>query len=113
MPLMLSDHAIIIADRNGVIQIWNAQAVTLLGYSASFAIGQTLDILIPESSRPGHWAAYQQVMNSGETKEGVTKARFLCQDGQIRIHELRLIVLLDIHGNSIGAMNIIEPYYEN
>lgn len=62
--------AVIFADRKGVIQVWNRGAETVFGYTEQEAIGQSLDLIVPERQRERHWAGYNRVMESGETKYG-------------------------------------------
>ena len=45
---------IIVADREGVIQIWNGAAAELFGYLPEEAVGRPLDIIIPEHLRHAH-----------------------------------------------------------
>ncbi len=59
--------AVIFADRDGVIRLWNAGAEVIFGYRASEALGQTLDLIIPERFRQRHWEAYRRVMATGVT----------------------------------------------
>ena len=69
----LVDHApdaILFADSAGIIRLWNAGAEATFGFSAAEAIGQSLDIIIPEKLRQRHWDGYHQVMASGESKYG-------------------------------------------
>jgi PAS domain-containing protein len=40
--------AMIFADRHGLIRTWNPAAERIFGHSAAAAIGQTLDIIIPD-----------------------------------------------------------------
>ena len=40
--------AIIFADRQGMIHVWNKAAADLFGFSADEVIGRTLDLIIPE-----------------------------------------------------------------
>ena len=49
--------AVVFADRDGIIRIWNAASQTLLGFSADEAIGQSLDLIVPERFRRAHWEA--------------------------------------------------------
>ncbi|MDD2501353.1 MAG: PAS domain S-box protein, partial [Geobacter sp.] len=62
-----SQDAILIADLAGIIRYWNAGAERILGYTAAEAIGQSLDLFIPERLRGRHWEGYHRVMASGET----------------------------------------------
>lgn len=65
-----SQDAIIYADREGVIRVWNAGAEAMFGHPASKAIGETLDMIIPENLRARHWEGYDRVMDGGEPKYG-------------------------------------------
>jgi len=62
--------AILFADRDGVIRVWNAGAEALFGFTAEEAVGQSMDIIIPEKQRPRHWEGWKRVMESGVTKYG-------------------------------------------
>lgn len=60
--------AIVIADPDGRILTWNAGAETTFGYSAAEALGNTLDLIIPEKLRARHWEGYHQTMQTGVTR---------------------------------------------
>ena len=55
-------QAVVVADRDGVIREWNPAAALIFGYSAAEAIGQTLDLIVPEEERADHWRSYRRVM---------------------------------------------------
>ncbi|HEX5479060.1 MAG TPA: PAS domain S-box protein [Dehalococcoidia bacterium] len=63
-----SPDATIFADLDGVIRSWNPGAERIFGWPADDAIGQSLDIIIPESLRERHWAGYARALAAGETK---------------------------------------------
>jgi PAS domain S-box-containing protein len=62
-----TDHAVIVADPDGVICFWNPAAERIFGHSPSEALGETLDIIIPDKLRARHWAGYRRVMETGQT----------------------------------------------
>ena len=62
--------AIVAADEDGVVRFWNPGAERIFGYASAEAVGQTLDIIIPERQRARHWAGYRQVMATGESRYG-------------------------------------------
>ncbi len=62
--------AVIYADRTGAIRLWNAGAERIFGHSAADALGQSLDMIIPDKHRGAHWNGWDRVMASGETKYG-------------------------------------------
>ena len=63
MPQIGSEmHAMIVADRDGIIREWNVAAEHIFGYSASEAIGRTLDLIVSEEERDDHWRNYRRVI---------------------------------------------------
>jgi len=62
--------AVIYADREGVIRLWNAAAEQVFGFSSEEAIGSSLDLIIPERLRDGHWKGYRAAVSSGTTRLG-------------------------------------------
>jgi PAS domain S-box-containing protein len=62
--------AIIFADKEGIIGLWNSGAHSIFGYSANEAMGQSLDLIVPEKLRRRHWEGYRTVMATGKTKYG-------------------------------------------
>lgn len=65
-----AQDAIIYADRDGMIRLWNAGAQEIFGYSASEAVGKSLDLIVPEGQRKRHWDGWDRVMATGESKYG-------------------------------------------
>ena len=68
--LSANSDAIIAADKEGIIRFWNPGAERIFGYASGAAIGQSLDIIIPERLRKRHWDGYHQVIKSGESRYG-------------------------------------------
>ena len=62
--------AVVIADTNGTIAFWNDAATRIFGWSTTEAIGQSLDLIIPERLRDRHWDGYHQTMRTGRTSYG-------------------------------------------
>lgn len=60
--------AIVAADRDGRVILWNRGAETMFGYPADEAIGESLDLIIPEGLRARHWDGYRQTMATGVTR---------------------------------------------
>ena len=60
--------AIVFADRDGVIRLWNAGAEAMFGYGVDEAVGQTLDLIIPERLRARHWTGFNNTMATGVTR---------------------------------------------
>ena len=60
--------AVIYADGTGTIWRWNASAADLFGYGSEEALGQSLDLIIPEHLRAAHWRGFEAAMRNGDTK---------------------------------------------
>ncbi|WP_328805784.1 PAS domain-containing protein [Sabulicella rubraurantiaca] len=65
-----ASDAVVVADRDGLIRFWNPGAERIFGFPAAEALGQSLDIIIPEPQRARHWAGFQRVMETGESRYG-------------------------------------------
>lgn len=65
-----SPDAVVFADTAGVIRYWNRGAHELFGWSAEDALGQSMDLIIPENLRGRHWEGYHRVMVGGESRYG-------------------------------------------
>ena len=67
--------AIIAADPEGRIVLWNPAAERIFGFAAPEALGRSLELIIPERFRARHWDGYRQVMRTGKTKYGAEVLR--------------------------------------
>ena len=45
-------------------------AERIFGFTGSDAIGQTLDLIVPERQRHRHWEGFDKTMQTGETRYG-------------------------------------------
>ncbi len=62
--------AVVASDAQGRIVLWNAGAERIFGFSGVEALGQSLDIIIPEPMRARHWAGYDAALASGHSHYG-------------------------------------------
>ena len=106
--------AIIVADRQGLIQIWNQAAADLFGFRPDEAIGRSLDIIIPDHLRQAHWKGFQQALASGVTKYGreALKTRATHKTGQKVYVNLAFSVLKNRDGHVLGAMATAREFTE-
>lgn len=65
-----SPDAILICDRAGVVRYWNAAAERVFGFSATEALGASMNLIIPERLRVRHWAGWEAAMTTGVTRYG-------------------------------------------
>ena len=98
--------AILYADRNGIIQ----GAERIFGFSATEAIGQSLDLIIPERHRQRHWDGYHQTMATGITKYGTQMLAVpaLQQSGEPMTTEFSIVMLKDEQGQPQGVAAIMR-----
>ncbi|MGH8006594.1 MAG: PAS domain-containing protein [Candidatus Binatia bacterium] len=102
--------AIVFADRDGVIRLWNAGAEAMFGYQAEEAIGQSLDVIIPERLRGRHWEGYHKVMATGVTRYGkeLLAVPALRKDGTRISLEFSITLLRNATGEPIGTAAVIR-----
>ena len=62
--------AIVLAGPDGKIALWNPAAERLFGFTEAEAVGQSLDLIVPEKQRERHWAGFHEVMRTGKTHYG-------------------------------------------
>ncbi len=62
--------AVVACEASGAIVLWNPAAERLFGYGESEALGQSLDIIIPQRLQQRHWEGYHKTMETGHTKYG-------------------------------------------
>ena len=98
--------AIIFADLEGAIRIWNAGAEAIFGYGADEALGQSLDLIIPERLRPAHWAAFDKALETGRTKYGrqAMTTRSAKKDGSKLYVELSFALVKDQDSRVLGSV---------
>jgi PAS domain S-box-containing protein len=65
------DHvadAVISTDKSGAVIRWNRACTALFGYSAEEAVGQSVDLIIPEHLRAAHWRGFEAAMTNGASR---------------------------------------------
>ena len=105
-----SSDAVMFADREGIIRLWNSGAQRMFGYSDTEAIGQSLDLIIPENLRQRHWDGYFRVMESGTSHYSVDllSAPALRQDATRISTEFSMVLVQDESGKMTGVAAIIR-----
>ena len=106
--------AIIFADKEGIIRLWNSGAEAIFGYSKEEALGETLDLIIPEKLRERHWEGYRNVMATGVTKYGSELLAVPANrnDGSRISVEFTIILLKDSAGEPLGTAALIRDVTE-
>jgi PAS domain S-box-containing protein len=109
-----SQEAIIFADHQGIIRLWNAGAETVFGYPAAEAIGQSLDLIIPERLRARHWEGYRRVMATGITQydRRLLAVPAMHKDGRRISLEFTVVILHEATGNVLGIAAVLRDVTE-
>ena len=102
--------AIVFADRDGVIRLWNAGAEAMFGYGVDEAVGQTLDLIIPERLRDRHWTGFNNTMATGVTRYArqVLAVPAIRKDGTSISVEFTVALLHEASGGLVGITAIIR-----
>ena len=104
-------EAIIVADPQGQIQLWNAGAAAMFGYSVEDALGQSLDLIILEKQRARHWVGWQGVIETGVTRYGegqLLAVPAMHRSGQRLSVEFSVALLRDQTGLLIGISAVMR-----
>jgi PAS domain S-box-containing protein len=103
--------AIVASDSEGRITFWSPGAERIFGFSRAEAIGQSLDLIIPERLRARHWVGYAQVMRTGESRYGhgdLLSVPALRRDGTRLSIEFTIVPLKDEDGAMTGMAAILR-----
>jgi PAS domain S-box-containing protein len=109
--LSTTADAIVAADQDGIIRFWNPGAERIFGFASADAIGQSLDIIIPERQRERHWTGYKHVMETGQSRYGqgdLLAVPAMRQDGSRISVEFTIVPLHDQAGRMIGMAAIMR-----
>ena len=101
-----SPDAIILSDREGNIEVWNAAAERIFGHRADEVIGRSLDVIIPERLRAAHWAAFRISVETGREKYAgrVLTTRSMRKDGAKLYVDLAFALIRDAAGAVTGVV---------
>jgi PAS domain S-box-containing protein len=103
--------AIIYADSQGVIRFWNHAAERIFDFAEAEALGQSLDLIIPERLRARHWAGYTATMQSGTTRYGageILAVPAVRKDGRRISIEFTILPLRNEAGQMTGIAAILR-----
>ena len=108
-------EALIYADLQGIIRIWNQGAETIFGFTAEEAVGQSLDLIIPERLRQAHWDGYNKAIAHGDTLSSkgsrMTKSLHKNEQQQLYVDMSFAMVKNDV-GQVIGSLAIARDATE-
>jgi PAS domain S-box-containing protein len=109
--LSTRSDAIIAADTRGIIRFWNPGAERIFGFASVEAIGQSLDIIIPERLRQRHWDGYDRTMKTGRSRYGegdVLAVPAIRKDGAQVSIEFTVVLLRNETDHLLGIAAILR-----
>lgn len=105
-----SPDAILYADREGIIRLWNDGAERIFGWTAAEALGKSMDMIIPDRLRARHWDGWNRVMQTGVTRYSTETLAVpaLRKDGAALSIEFTIQLLRDEAGAILGPVAIMR-----
>jgi PAS domain S-box-containing protein len=102
--------AIVVCDPRGIVTYWNGAAERIFGFTAADALGQSLDIIIPERQRQRHWDGYNKTMETGITRYGsdLLKVPALHKDGRTLSIAFTVALMRDGAGKPSAIVSVVR-----
>ena len=106
--------AIIVVDAHEKIVLWNVAATRIFGYSEDEALGNSLDLIIPERHRQRHNEGCRKSMDTGITRYGTSllKVPALHQSGNMLSIAFTVGMLFDENQKVNGIAAVIRDETE-
>jgi len=109
--LQSASDAIVATDRDGRITFWNPGAERIFGFTAVEAVGQSLDIMIPENLRARHWSGFRHTMATGTSRYGhgdLLSVPGLTKNGRRISVEFTIVMLRDAMQTVTGTLAVMR-----
>ena len=106
--------AVVVADAHEKIVLWNAAATRIFGYSEEEALGNTLDLIVPDRQRQRHNEGYSKSMETGTTRYGTSllKVPARHKDGRTLSIAFTVGMLFDEKHQANGVAAVIRDETE-
>jgi PAS domain S-box-containing protein len=104
----------IFAGTDGTVQVWNKAAERIFGHTKEQAMGQSLDLIIPENFRDRHWTAFDKSLEAKATKYSgqVLPTKSMRANGESIYVELGFEIIVDASGTVLGALSTARDITE-
>jgi PAS domain S-box-containing protein len=105
-----TQEAIIFADCEGMIRLWNRGAETIFGYTAAEVLGTSLELLIPERLRDRHRQGFRRTIATGVTKynQQLLAVPAIRKDGARISLEFTVLLIRGIDREILGIAAILR-----
>lgn len=103
--------AVLYAGRDGRIRYWNGGAEAIFGWTAAEAVGQSMDLIIPDRLRARHWAGWEKSMATGATRysgQDLLAVPAQRKDGKPLSIEFTIQLIRDDAGELVGAGAVVR-----
>ncbi|HEX7685634.1 MAG TPA: PAS domain-containing protein [Trinickia sp.] len=102
--------AVVVCDAAGAITLWNGAAQRIFGFSEAEALGQSLDLIIPQRLQQRHWDGYRKTMATGQTRYGsdLLKVPAVNKNGDTLSIAFTVALLHDASGAVSGIAAVIR-----
>jgi PAS domain S-box-containing protein len=106
--------AVVVADRQGKIVLWNPAATRLFGFSEDEMVGHDLTLIIPERLRQRHNVGFDGSMATGTTRYGsqLLKVPALHKDGRTLSIAFTVAMLVDAQDKVTAIAAVIRDETE-
>ena len=106
--------ALIVSDVEGRVVVWNAAAERLFGWTEAEALGQRMDMIIPERLRKRHWEGYDKSMQTGETRyaHDVLRVPAVDKSGRSMSIAFTVFMLFGLDGKPSACGSVIRDETE-
>jgi PAS domain S-box-containing protein len=103
-------EGVVVSDTTGAIVYWNAAATRIFGFTEEDAMGQSLDLIIPERQRQRHWDGYHKTMETGITRYGndLLRVPAVHKDGRTLSIAFTVAMLHDADGKVTAIVAIVR-----
>ena len=108
MILEQMQDAVIVADTEGTIRMWNRGAEVLFGFSAAEAVGSGLNLLVPARFRQAHNEGFRQAIAAGHLRtEGRVMTTRSNHKNECRLYvDFSFSLLKDARGQVFGVVAV-------
>lgn len=106
--LSCMQEAVVYSDLKGIIRLWNKGAEHVFGFTAEEAVGQSVDIIIPEKLRKAHWAGFNKAVEHGDilSAPGSRMTRALKKNGDALYVDMSFAMVRNRAGEMMGSLAV-------
>ena len=108
--LEIIGDGVIVSDAHGQIIYWNPAATRIFGFTEHEALGNTVDLIIPQRLRQRHNVGFAKSMETGTTRYGndLLKVPATHKDGRTLSIAFTVAMLFDQDGQVGGVAALVR-----